>query len=476
MEEDEFEKNVEKYLNWEGDSSSKEKFYYEKVFPKVLKRFLNTKQAEEIKNKKNYKYVVSLVGFSPQPVIFWHKLINPEKHFFICSPETEKTIDTIFEKIDYLPPSKYHKMIVKSTDSLDIYKTIKDALNRVEREEWENVLIDITGGKKSMAGAASIVGGLLKIDIGYIDYEKYDKDTRKPIPGTEFPITLANPLEVFGDVEIDKAKDFFNSYQFERASEILENLRRQVRDIITVEKYITLNNIYNEWNKFNIEKSMNYAREFLVNVDNKRYFIESSEADLPNKVRSHYGLLNELKKAIKGDTKSRFYIPVNFYFAATRYSEIKKFDIAVFLMYRTIESMEQIRLERYNINTANADLTQYSSNNITLSGYNNVARTIYGKNFRPPGSLPRKIALMDGYILLKVLDDEIADVLSLERILNITNLRNKSIYAHGFTPLTQNDFREIRRVAAALLEKFLEIEHTGCTLKSCEEKFKFPKI
>ena len=475
-----FNEKVEKYLKWKGYHTgySRDEFYYKELFPEVLKRFLDSEQSKKIKTK-GYKYVISLVGFSPQPIIFWHKLIEPYKHFFICSPETEKTIDAVFEKIGYLPPSKYDKLVVKSTNSLEIYKTIKDSLNKINKAEWNNTLIDITGGKKSMAGAASIVGGLLKIGIGYIDYKEYDKESRKPKPGTEFPITLSNPLEVFGDVEIAKAKDYFNSFQFERALEILERLKHQIRDIITVEKYITLNNIYNEWNKFNIEKSIGYASEFLENVERERYVLENSETHLIEEVEKHRNLLNNIKAALDNNgikNPKRFYIPVNLYFAAERYATVKKFDIAVFLMYRAIESIEQIRLEKYRIDSSNASDSQYIKNNIHLADYNNIAKDLYGKSFRPLQTLPKKIALMDGYILLKVLNDKVAGALPLERILNVTRLRNKSIYAHGLTPLAKDDFREIHRVGASLLVTFLDVEHKGSTLKSCEEEFKFPKI
>ncbi len=470
--EENFEENVKLYL--EGDKSkigNKEDFYFKHLYREVLKRFLAAEESRKIAKNK-YKFVISIVGFSPQPILFWHELIKPEKHFFICSPETEKTIDRVVPELQ-IKSSQYFKSIVNSSDILDIYKKMKDVLQQINKSDWHITLIDITGGKKSMVGAVTTIGQLLHIGLGYIDYKEYLVLQRKPRPGTEFPVILDNPLEVFGDVEIDKAKAFFNAYHFEKVADILYVLHEQIRDVRTVEKYILINDIYKMWNDFKIDESLKKIDKFILGANSRRYDVEDT---LINTVENHKNLLQLVKKGINGDSDNAFYVPLNFYFAAERYAKIAKFDIAVFLMYRTLESIEQIRLRRHGIHHSNANKKEYENAGVSLIQYSDVARDIYGNSFVEPHSLPKKISLMEGYIILKILNDKVADAKPLKEILDVTALRNKSIYAHGLSPLNEEDYKKIHRIGATVLNAFLQAENKGDTFKDYEDKFKFPKL
>ncbi len=470
--EENFEENVKLYL--EGNSSKigdKEDFYFRHLYREVLKRFLATKESEKIL-EQGYNFVISIVGFSPQPILFWHELVKPEKHFFICSPETERTIDRVVSELQ-LKSSQYGKSIVNSSDILDIYKKMKGILQRIGKNNWPKILIDITGGKKSMVGAVTTIGQLLHIDLGYIDYKEYLITQRKPRPGTEFPIILYNPLEVFGDVEIDKAKAFFNAYHFEKAADILSVLHEQIRDVRTVEKYILINDIYKMWNDFKIDESLNKIEDFISKANRRIY---DAEGPLTSAVENHRNLLQLVKKGINGDSDNAFYVPLNFYFAAERYAKIAKFDIAVFLMYRTLENIEQVRLRRYGIHHSNANRKEYENARVSLPRYSAVAHSVYGNSFVEPRSLPKKISLMEGYIISKVLNDKVANAKPLKEILDVTTLRNKSIYAHGLFPLNKEDYKKIHRVGATVLNAFLQVENRGNTFKDYEDKFKFPKL
>jgi len=473
-----FESNASKYLNWNKEWGDKEDFYFKNLYEEVLKRFLSHRKSEEVK-KKGYKYVISLVGYSAQPILFWHNLIKPVKHYFVCSPETEKTLDRVIEILGSPKPSSWDKVVVKSTDILNIYKNMKDVLNRIGQDNWKYVLIDITGGKKSMAGAASVIGQLLNISVGYIDYGVYLDKQRKPKPGTEFPIILDNPLEVFSDVEIEKAKDFFNAYHFERASEILESLSGKTRNLLEVEKYKHINEIYKSWNDFDINKAIESIKDFQEKVESRTYIIDEERKE---KILRHLGLLEDIKKGLENEPNYEHYVPLNFYFAAERYSSTRKFDIAVFLMYRVLESIEQVRLKSYGINPSNATKGEYEKAGLSFDKYKSVGSAVYGNSFSPPSTLPKKIALMDGFILLAALKDEIFEGMDsgavntlLKEIYGVTRLRNNSIYTHGYTPLKKEDYKEIRRAARKVLNLFLQ-KQLGKTFNDFEKDFLFLKL
>ncbi len=473
-----FEKNVYKYVNWGKEwGNDKEDFYFKELYDEVLKRFLSREESNDVR-RKGYKYVISLVGYSAQPIIFWHNLVKPVKHFFVCSPETEKTLNRVMEILGHPKTSTWGKRIIQSTNILNIYETINEILNDIGKDNWKNVLIDITGGKKSMAGAASVVGQLLGVDVGYIDYKVYLKDQRKPKPGTEFPIVLANPLKVFGYIEINRAKAFFNSNHFERANEILESLHGETRSQNEVEKYEYINDIYKSWNDFDIYGAINKIKEFMEKVESDIYPLDSS---VKRTIFNHFTLLENIKKGFDDDSSYEFYVPLNFYFAAERYSGTRKFDIAVFLMYRVLESIEQVRLKKRGINPSNATRKQYEKSGLSFDGYKRVAGAVYN-NFSPSNGLPKKIALMGGFISLAAVKDEIfagmnEDAINalLREVYGVTQLRNNSIYTHGFTPLKEEDYTKIRRVARKVLNFFLQKE-VGKTFNSFEKDFSFLKL
>lgn len=460
----------EKIKSWKSRKNQYEKddYYYREIFPDVVKHFL--KKGRKI-IKKKYLYIISVVGFSPQPIILFNELVKPEKHFFICSEETESTIDRV---IDYLKlkTSQFSKSIIDSTDVSSIYKSIKEI---VRNKDPSKILIDITGGKKSMTGAASLVGGLLNIDLGYVDYTEYFKEERKPKPRTEFPVILENPLVVFGDLEVDKAKALFNNYQFERAEEILDVLENQVQDVWTIRKYKYLSKIYSNWNKFEIKKAIEGIEDLLEKDKHTALEIEPS---LRNTLKKHRLILKRIYEVSK-NRKEKFmkYKCLNFYFAGERYASIKRYDIAVFLMYRAIESTSQARLIKYGIKPSNASKAQYIKANVTKDMFNTISKNLYGNSYYET-NLPVKVALMDGFIILSVKKDPILRGIGLKKILDVTKLRNESVYAHGENPLSEGDYERINRVAKKLVSNYIlqESRIKGNPIERYQREFRFPKL
>ena len=189
-----------------------ETFYYENIFEEVIENFLSKSKA-----LRRYRFLISLLGFSPQPIILFIKAINPEKVLFIHSEESELCLDVV-QRLTDLRLSQVIPQLVDSSDPTGVYKAIKDfAMSRNPKE----ILLDITGGKKAMVGGAAMAGDILGIDTGYVDYANYLPDLRQPEPGTEYPNILKNPLYVVGDLDIEKAKEAFNHRNFIRCLDVL---------------------------------------------------------------------------------------------------------------------------------------------------------------------------------------------------------------------------------------------------------------
>ncbi len=163
-----------------------DKFYYKNIFPEISSRFIRNYP------HKKYDYLISLVGFSERPVILSILAAKPKNVLFLYTEETKNKIPLISERIKM---SSFHLQIEKAKIGASSEREIHQAIKKYAADkEKSRILIDITGGKKSMIGAAAQTALLLKVDAGYIDGE-YVHDLRQPRPGTEYFRILEKPLE-----------------------------------------------------------------------------------------------------------------------------------------------------------------------------------------------------------------------------------------------------------------------------------------
>ncbi|MFZ6013389.1 MAG: hypothetical protein ACOYXT_23810 [Bacteroidota bacterium] len=184
MSPDKLDQNIKEWieLSRSGNSDKAEKFYYDNIFNSVIDRF-----EKKYRENRPGELLVSLLGFSPEPIILTAKALNPETHLIITNPVRKDVVQVLD---DYLE-NDYKLVVLNSDDFQTIYKTIKESLTEYPTR---NITIDITGGKKSMVASAAIFGKDYGSRIVYVDFAEYLKDLRKPIPGTEKLNIVYNPM------------------------------------------------------------------------------------------------------------------------------------------------------------------------------------------------------------------------------------------------------------------------------------------
>jgi CRISPR-associated protein (TIGR02710 family) len=430
-----------------------DQFYFNSMFEDVINRFL-----PKSKGLEKYRFLISLLGFSPQPVILFIRAIKPEKVLFVHSEETESYLDVI-QQWTGLKLAQVVKEQVDSSDPTDVYKAIKEfVVSRNPRE----ILLDITGGKKAMVGGAAMAGNLLGIDTGYVDNERYLPDLRQPEPGSEYPNILKNPFYVLGDIELEKAKEAFNQCNFSRCLDILNCLEERIEDIWGIRKFKSLAEAYIEIDAFNFSKALVLIEEFLKKYSEDRRLIEIE------KVQATRNVLSVLVNKEHPD-----YVPyccINYYFSGDRFGERSLFDVAVFMMYRTIEMILAFTLEEIGIDPSNPIYPK----EVTMATFNRKLKEVFEKDYYEK-DLPRKVGLMDSAIVLSIMNHPIMETLSLNELKGMINLRNESRFTHGFRPLGSNDFSRIKRLTRKLLEKYLSLKGKPM-VNGYMSLFAFPKI
>lgn len=199
--------------------------YYEKYLMQPI--IENYRERNEDMVFEKVDYLILSVGTSFEPLVLNISLLHPEKILFLYTEGTEYVLNKIVSYLK-LDVSDYQKYMVEATDSLTIYQEIKRAYISWDRPA--KVYIDFTGGTKAMSAAAALAGSLIDVQLVYVGTENYLADFRKPEPGSETLFYIDNPIEVFGDLELEKVFALIERYNYAGAAEKLKKLKDSIPD------------------------------------------------------------------------------------------------------------------------------------------------------------------------------------------------------------------------------------------------------
>lgn len=174
-----------KELSSHGNFKLAENLYFEKLFPEVIKRFAHENTHHFSGDER---VLISMLGFSPEPLILTAKAVNPTTHFIVTTEIREDIIDRIEEYLE----NDFELIVLKDSEFTTVYKTLKELFLRIDSN---NITLDITGGKKSTVASAAIFGKDYRATITYVDFKEYIKELRKPLPGSEELNIVYTPIK-----------------------------------------------------------------------------------------------------------------------------------------------------------------------------------------------------------------------------------------------------------------------------------------
>ena len=465
-----------------------ENFYETKLMKLIEEEFIanNTGKVYE-----KVEYLIMSVGTSYEPLVLDIQLLQPRRILFLYTERTECILEKIV-KYCQLDAMRYSKREVNETDPLDIYREIKAAYLKWSRPD--KMYIDFTGGTKSMSAAAAMAGAVINVQLIYIGTTHYLTDFRKPEPGSETLYYISNPVEIFGDLEIEKAFALFDKFNYAGARKKLEELKESVPtpDIRQQLSFVyDLALAYEHWDALEFpaayETMRSLTRELERDSRLNRDFLMMDFLPTLKKQETILKQLNELSGILKEKRnmdilKEKDYIvPLMFtmYINAEIRRKQEKYDMATLLLYRLLEMIEQRRLAIYNLYVSQvnyADISYNMERQPQLKGMSqdemfrllkDTVITIRKDLFpvrKVSTYLSEQISLLDGFVLLLALNDAISEVKAgrpvdkLKRIRSMVFLRNNSIFAHGLGPVSESDFMKFRTFVIDIFKEFCEIE------------------
>lgn len=328
--------------------------YYERNLMQLI--IENYKERNRFKVLENVDYLILSVGTSYEPIVLNISLLNPKKILFLYTEETEITLNKIVKYLS-LEVTDYQKSQVDSTDSLSVYQEIKRAY--VSWDRPSKVYIDFTGGTKTMSAAASLAGSLIGVQLVYVGTDKYLADFRKPEPGSENLYYIDNPLEIFGDFELEKVFALIERYNYAGAAERLYVLKESIPDPLNRQQInfvYLLVKVYEYWDALEFEKASDMMQQLLKELKRDyRVYKRILMMDFQEVLNVQYRILKYLsqipeliKQKKQTDIISSRDIMLSLMFTmyenAMRREEQEKHDMAMLLFYRLLEMIEQRRL------------------------------------------------------------------------------------------------------------------------------------
>lgn len=415
------------------------------------------------------KILILSVGGSPEPLIYSINEFKPNKVVFLHSPQTLKEAHEVLGEtnFDSLNTEFYEIPDAETLD--DSFSVSKKVFSKFKDTNLYDVKVDFTGGTKPMVSGivlAVVEGNFANFKFSYVGSKDSESRNKNGVgivkDGSEITKMQINPYKKYAITEFKRGKNFFNTYQFEAALKNFKNAEMQLEDGNLKELatyYIKLVNFYQSWDKFNsklkvLNEKTDEEEKIRLNSYLQKELIEKCPTAIFKEDFSNYEkfinqmkynldflrlkLSNDINKGIE------YYLP-DLLNNAYRKIEMGHYDDAVARLYRAIELIAQINLNRLGL----IDQDKLKQNKVfhinkkqfmKVTDDNRKARSKVVRwhlsDYEDPESKTFRITLAKNYDLLKSFEIPVAfDYFSDIKLIRSKDKRNNSILAHGLEPL-----------------------------------------
>jgi CRISPR-associated protein (TIGR02710 family) len=394
------------------------------------------------------------VGGSHQPIVTAIQTLNPDRVIFICSDGPKGSISQVTGKgspcevrkgsevIERLPniptqmrlrdfdPDRDVVLLHNPDDFAECYAAITRKIAEINQTEAGLVLMaDYTGGTKTMSVTLALsaldFGAKLMLTTGdrrdLIRVNRGEMTEQASIA----PVVMQRVLEQ--DIPAMVA-----DYNYAAALQKLRQLRvnqdgsPEMRN--KIRQLFDLCSAFDAWDRFDHLEAWEALRPWM-----KIRLVSSLGRFLKQVIHSR-GLLDNTFESAEGSKGHGYEIVQDLLLNAQRRAHQQRYDDAVGRAYRALELLAQVRLnQEYGIQTGNVNIALLPE---TLRPQYEAHRSHNGKIELP---------LLRSYQLLTQLEGDPVGQLFQAReslIKDSLKIRNASLFAHGFRPITRPDFEQ----------------------------------
>lgn len=412
------------------------------------------------------KALVISVGGSPEPVIFSLNQRTPQYVIYFTSRGSRKTVrESIEPALSFKPVD--HEIIV-TPDEEDLGASVAELLREIPRllDLWgvafEDLIGDYTGGTKTMSAALVLALAERGSPYSYVGGKSRSKDGLGVVlSGHEKMLYLDNPWDVLAVGPCRDAALLFNRCRFMAVRDLAERTaKRTERHRPFFEALQHLSEAYYAWDNFHYARAMTSLKrgESLL----RGYAAASAQAGVRrfhDEVKAHLPLIDVLnqemtilaksspgKKGVAEIPADRQSLLVTDLIAnAVRRARLEyKFDDAVARLYSAIEKLAKHRLLiAYGIDNSAVELAKVPSEHHPW--LQTCANPHEGDKIQIP--------LRKSYELLHALGDSLGAAYAAQEceLHKVLSVRNTSLLAHGFAPVSEETYGKLLAIALNFL-------------------------
>lgn len=405
-------------------------------------------------SKELLKYEGLVLPYSkPELLEFSIRKVRPKMVAMIVVQElvtvAAATINKLKEEMDF---EEHYQIPTNNEDPTEAFIKFNECVEWMQRKmSFDKIIVDISGGLVPTRFGVNMGAISQNLPVFYQSQAFLGYEDDQLIFETEQQktsvILLSNPLEKVGLLDVNNAVEMFNTRSYTAASIIFNQIYNRVERPLYRHVYLGMHYLaegYKAWEELRYNKAIQLlgkARKSLVS-DFFDSFTRNALVEVVQGIEHNISFL----KSIKTD-RITFPLILDCYLnARRRIEDERRYDDGVARLYRVTEMIVQYRLKMKSIVRHEVEWDKINSN---------IVEQFCDRKNIIPSALPKQISLYDGLILLDCYGDPVVQQIleQLEsQLLQLLGARNKSVLAHGITPIRESVAGDFNELLAAILE------------------------
>lgn len=424
------------------------------------------------------KVLIVSVGGSYEPVVTAIREIKPDRVVFLCSGgtcrnssvsqvmgegtpcELRRGAEVIKKEPNILVQTGYKEsfdkekdlIIVEDPDEIiDCYKKIEEKMSGIREEDPDcSIFADYTGGTKTMSAALAMAS--MDYNISSLFVTTTGRRNLIKVETGQFPKRIGTSIIHHKRRLKQILPAMIRQYNYPAAIEELKTVLMECELPNEEQKKLGENlNLYkglDAWDNFEHLAALELL-EPLMGKEKIKFLAIFLKKVIASRKKIDNNYNTEGQKVIFGHG---YEVIEDLLLNAQRRAHQNRYDDAVGRIYRALELTAQIRLKtKFGLLTGDIDI-----NNKNIQNLQEECRSYLQKKRNDDNII--QIALKDSLILLNDLDDETGKRFNANRsrILDVLKIRNNSLFAHGFNPVGEGDYRRIEETIGGFIRDSIE--------------------
>lgn len=392
-------------------------------------------------------------GGSPAPILLVLRRHRPKHVWYFCSAGSRGNADAIQAELDWHPAPRFIE-VTRFEELGPCYRELRRRIPEVLAEskvDPAEVLVDYTGGTKTMTAALVLASMELFDQFSYVGGEQREKSgLGVTLEGKERVLYQSNPWSDLAVREIERARDLWAGCQFETAAGVLRQVAPRVAHRLRFESIADLADAMDARHRLDFKAALRHLGT--VQRSAPALFDGRDDQGLLNFVSESLGICSACSK----DTASATFLG-ELLDNALRTAAQGRYEDAAARLYRAMEMQGQIWL-------AEATGGVFRNGRCRAKDRDRIPDSIRSLEFCHPderGDI--KFSLEQCYRALAAMGHQhasavVADLGPREgpernqsRWRAATEKRNTSILAHGVRPICAEGFAAMKAVATDYL-------------------------